>query len=123
MNKAEISDWLPVELSEDTMAAQQLEAMIWDLATKPVPTGRLTRSVPAVTASVKAALVFGANWASAAFRGGTAREEKLKQGRIKAALALLAGMAHLRGVFTKGGQLPAHFPPLLPAQIPQTPCT
>jgi predicted unusual protein kinase regulating ubiquinone biosynthesis (AarF/ABC1/UbiB family) len=120
MKTADISDWLPGEFAEDTTAAQQLEAMIWDLATKPVPTGRLMRSVPALTAPVKAALLFGANWASAAFHGGTARQEKLKHGRIKAALALLATMAHLRGLFTKVGQLLANYPTLVPAEVADT---
>jgi predicted unusual protein kinase regulating ubiquinone biosynthesis (AarF/ABC1/UbiB family) len=120
MKSADITDWLPGEFPEGTTTAQELQAMIWDLATKPVPTGRLIRSVPALTAPAKAALLFAANWASAAFRGGTAREEKLKQGRIKAALVLLAAMAHLRGLFTKVGQLLANYPTLVPSEIADT---
>jgi len=119
MKPADMSDWMICEFPEDTAPAGQLEAMIWDLATKPVPSGRLMRSVPVVTAPVKAALVFGANWVSAAFRGGSAREEKLKQGRIKAALALLSTMAHLRGIFAKLGQVLANYPNLVPADVAQ----
>lgn len=117
MKPADVSDWLIGELPEDTASTRQLEAMIWDLATRPVPTGRLMRSMPIVTAPVKAALVFGANWISAAFRGGSARQEKLKQGRIRAALALLGTMAHLRGVFTKLGQVLANYPALVPVEV------
>jgi len=120
MKSADITDWLPGEFAEEATAAQELQSMIWDLSTKPVPTGRLMRSVPALTAPVKAALLLGANWASAAFHGGTVREEKLKQGRIKAALSLLAAMAHLRGLFTKVGQLLANYPTLVPAEVADT---
>src|SRR5262245_5288474 len=120
MKSADISKWLPIEFAEDITAAQELQSLIWDLATKPVPTGSLMRSLPVLTAPAKAALVCGANWASAAFRGGTAMEEKLKQGRIKAALALLAAMAHLRGLFTKVGQLLANYPTLVPAEVADT---
>jgi predicted unusual protein kinase regulating ubiquinone biosynthesis (AarF/ABC1/UbiB family) len=73
--------------------------------------------MPVLTAPVKAALLFGANWVSAALRGASAREEKLKQGRIKAALALLASMAHLRGIFAKLGQVLANYPTLVPADV------
>src|SRR5260370_33568978 len=117
MKPTDISDWLTTEFPEEITAARQLEATIWDLATKPVPTGRLTRSVPVVTTPIRAALLFGANWVSAAFRTGSAREEKLKEGRIKAALALLATMAHLRGLFSKIGQLLANYPILVPAEV------
>src|SRR5215471_2327211 len=120
MKSADITDWLPGEFAEEATAAQELQSMIWDLSTKPVPTGRLMRSVPALTAPVKAALLLGANWALAAFHGGTVREEKLKQGRIKAALSLLAAMAHLRGLFTKVGQLLANYPTLVPAEVADT---
>ena len=120
MKSADLSKWLPIEFAENITAAQELQSLIWDLATKPVPTGRLMRSLPVLTAPAKAALVFGANWASAAFLGGTAMEEKLKQGRIKAALALLAAMAHLRGLFTKVGQLLANYPTLVPAEVADT---
>jgi aarF domain-containing kinase len=117
MKPTDISDWLTGEFAEETTAARQLEALVWDLATKPVPTGRLTRSVPVVTTSMKTALLFGANWVSAAFRSGSAREEKQKQGRIKAALALLATMAHLRGLFSKLGQVLANYPNLVPGEV------
>jgi predicted unusual protein kinase regulating ubiquinone biosynthesis (AarF/ABC1/UbiB family) len=120
MKSADVTDWLPGEFAEEATAAQELQSMIWDLSTKPVPTGRLMRSVPALTAPIKAALLLGANWASAAFHGGTVREEKLKQGRIKAALSLLAAMAHLRGLFTKVGQLLANYPTLVPAEVADT---
>src|SRR5215467_47489 len=117
MKPTEIIEWLNTELPEQASYARELEALIWDLATKPVPTGRLMRSVPVVTAPMKAALVFGANWVSAALRGGTGKEERLKQGRIGAAMALLAAMAHLRGLFSKLGQVLANYPDVVPAEV------
>jgi len=117
MKPTEIIEWLNTELPEQASYARELEALIWDLATKPVPTGRLMRSVPVVTAPMKAALVFGANWVSAALRSGTGKEERLKQGRIGAAMALLAAMAHLRGLFSKLGQVLANYPDVVPAEV------
>ncbi|HEY6333909.1 MAG TPA: AarF/ABC1/UbiB kinase family protein [Blastocatellia bacterium] len=99
---------------------RQLEELVWDLSTRPVPTGRLTRFVPAVVTPIRVAFTYLEAWASTFFKGGSAREERIRQARIKAGFQMLATMAHLRGIFIKLGQALANYPDLVPDEVAET---
>ena len=111
------NDWMASEFPGENASLRQLEALVWALATRPVPTGRLTRFTPAFAAPIKAAFTFMESWASDAFHGGSSREEILRRARVKAALTMLATMGHLRGLFIKVGQALANYPDLIPAEV------
>ena len=91
--------------------------MLADLASRPVPTGRVHRAWCLGTLSARIA----AGWMATVIRGAfDSEEERVKRSneeRLRAAIAILGRMSYLRGAVMKVGQLLANYPDLIPEQL------
>jgi predicted unusual protein kinase regulating ubiquinone biosynthesis (AarF/ABC1/UbiB family) len=111
MNKSEL-----LHADRFTMKPK-LESLIQELGRRPIPVGRFHRARLLGTAQAKIASTYLTNWVSSRFKGFDAREQKLAETRLKAAVELLGNMAYLRGTVMKVGQFIASYPDLAPEEI------
>ena len=91
-----------------------LRALLEELGTKPVPTGRLQRLWSLGTLQAQIAAAYLAWWLRSGFQDADSRRRGLEETHVAAALAVLGRMGYLRGAVMKVGQVLAHWPDVLP---------
>lgn len=111
---------LPEELHEPTSAQAELARVLADLASRPVPTGRVHRAWSLGTLSAKIAAGWMVTWVRGAFAGEEERTRRANEDRMRASLAILGRMGYLRGAVMKVGQILANYPDLVPEQLMNT---
>ncbi|HVS19148.1 MAG TPA: AarF/ABC1/UbiB kinase family protein [Planctomycetota bacterium] len=115
---AELIEALPVEADERDAprpAGDELRALLAELETRAIPTGRLRRMWSLGTLQAKLAAAYLAWWLRSGFKDADARREGLEETHVAAALAVVSRMSYLRGAVMKFGQVLAHWPDVVPA--------
>ena len=98
----------------------QLEAILSDLALKPVPYGSLHRLWITGELSVQIALGYFALWMRGWFANADARKRQRMETNLRLALETFHRLSYLRGAMTKLGQAAANLPVILPKDIIET---
>lgn len=111
---------LPADLDRPTTARPELTSYLAELATRPVPSGRLTRFWVLGSLQAKIAAAYAAWWLRKGFRSDEKSAEALNETHLKAALELLGSMSYLRGAVMKAGQTLATWPDIVPQEFADT---
>ncbi len=116
---ADLAASLPEDLLEPEGAEAELARVLADLASRPVPTGRIHRAWSLGTLSARIAAGWMVTFVRGAFAGEEERVRRSNETRLRAAVAILGRMGYLRGAVMKVGQLLANYPDLVPEQLAQ----
>ena len=116
---AELLNALPYEISDTARlrAESSFRSLVKELEQKPVPAGQLRRAWIFGSVQARIAAAYIANWIRTGLSESEARERRLSETRLKAALELLGGMGHLRGAMMKIGQIFANYPNVVPEEF------
>ena len=119
---AELIEALPAGLDEGPAAGaprEQLDAMLRELAGRPVPAGRARRLWSLGTLQARVAAAYLAWWLRSGFQSEERKRQGLDEVHLSAALLALGRMSYLRGAVMKVGQTLANWPHVLPTQFAQ----
>ncbi len=116
---ADLLDALPDEM-KDLQGGERgasLAGLLGELGGRPLPVGRFHRARIVGTLQAKLAVAYLAYWIRTSYKGVAAKQQRLNESRLKAALELLSSMSYLRGVVMKIGQLLANYPHIAPEEF------
>ena len=108
---------VPDELTRPESAHQELAGLTAKLAQRPVPTSSLRRAFSLGTLPARVGAGWVVTWLRGAFAGEEERTRLSNERRLRAGLAVLGRMGHLRGAVMKVGQIITNYPDLVPDEI------
>ncbi len=117
VNINELIDSLPIDDDRSASPQHALQALIQKLGSKKVPVGALNRLWILGTLQAKIAAAYLVHWVRSSFSGLDAKQRRLNETHLKAAVKLLGGMSYLRGAVMKVGQILASYPDVVPEQF------
>ncbi|MFG0251867.1 MAG: ABC1 kinase family protein [Phycisphaerales bacterium JB038] len=119
LNVSELIEALPADLEPTQSLASDasLQAMLQELAHRPVPVGRFPRLWALGTLQGKIAAAYLAWFLRSSYASAEKKEEALNEAHLKAALKLLGTMGYLRGAIMKLGQVLGAYPDVAPEQF------
>lgn len=117
VNINELINSLPVDDDRSESPQLALQKLIQKLASKKVPVGALNRLWILGTLQAKIAAAYLTHWVRSSFSGLDAKQQRLNETHLKAAVKLLGGMSYLRGAVMKVGQILASYPDVVPEQF------
>jgi predicted unusual protein kinase regulating ubiquinone biosynthesis (AarF/ABC1/UbiB family) len=122
MTNENLSDLLAAlpPTDEATPSDAALQAIIADLAQRPVPVHSLHRLWTLGELCAQITLSAGALWVRGWFSDAETRERRTMETNLRIALRLFHRLGYLRGAMTKLGQMAGNFPQILPHEIADT---
>lgn len=124
MNVTEILAALPEDdpsrLENADLAKAQLQAILSDLATHPVPTGSLHRFWTLSELSAQVALAYLAWWIRQWFSDAETSQRRQMETNLRVSLKMFHRLGYLRGAAAKLGQMLGNLPLLIPEQVGDT---
>jgi len=111
---AELIAAVPEDVTEPESAREQLARFLAEVASRPVPVGRVHRAWSLGTLSARIAAGWTVTWLRGWFADADQRVRRANEERVRAGLAVLGRMGYLRGAVMKVGQLVATYPDLVP---------
>jgi aarF domain-containing kinase len=122
MTNENLSDLLAALPQTDEAAPSDaaLQAILADLAERPVPVRSLHRLWTLGELSAQITLAAGALWVRQWFADAETRERRAMETNLRIALHLFHRLGYLRGAMTKLGQMAGNFPQILPREIADT---
>ena len=116
----ELANALPESVVEAPDRGRELEALLSELASRSVPTGRVHRAWSLGTLAARVAAGWGVTFLRGAFAGEPERERLDNERRLRTALLVFGRMGYLKGAVMKVGQLVSCYPDLVPEELLDT---